>query len=101
MTRCFLVVIAGLFAALVAGCARQRPAAGDTVFPIVHCPKTWQAGQSVVMQVKLGVQSEQEKPELLRFEQLPETPDLRANITFYKGDDVIATENDIALVPDC
>lgn len=104
MTRFSLAILAGMTAAF-AGCSQQpppRPAAGDTVYPIVHCPKSWQAGQAVILQVKLGVQQlGQDKPELLQFEEVPHEPELRANLTFCKGDEVVSTLSNVLLVPDC
>jgi hypothetical protein len=106
MTRIASTVFLGFLAATLTGCSKERPAlrpaAGDTVFPVVSCPKTWQAGEPIVLSVKLAAQNENEsKPIVLKFEDVPHEPELRGNFVFYKGDDVVGRHDGVLLVPDC
>jgi len=105
MPRWFTIL--GMIATLFAGCAKKeiveaRPGPGDTIFPIVNCPKSWTAGSPIAMTVKLGMQRDgEQKPQLLTFEEVPHEPELRATFTFLKDDEVVSTVADVLLTPDC
>lgn len=82
--------------------AAARPGPGDKVFPVVTCPKSWRAGAPVVLSVRLGVQGPDDaKPLLLKFEDVPVEPELRAKFTFFKDNEVVKTHTAVKLVPDC
>lgn len=107
MHRFWSMVITAVF---LTGCStpapqaqpQARPAPGDTVFPIVRCPKSWTAGAAVVLSVQLGCKNAGEsKPVILSYESVPEAPELRATFTFFKGEQEVKRYADVLLVPGC
>lgn len=105
LRRCQTLCLILIAPALLSSCAKTpapRPGPGDKVFPIVTCPKSFQAGGPVVITVRLGMQgADDPKPLLLKFEDVPLEPDLRASFTFFKNDEVVQSCTDVKLVPDC
>lgn len=104
----FLPAILGdlLLILALTGCVtappETRPAPGDRVFLQLICPKSWQAGDSVILSVKLRVQGSQDaRPKLLRHEDIPPDHVPHATLTFWGDTDVVKVLSDVALEREC
>jgi hypothetical protein len=94
-----------VLAIVLMGCSREpgpRPATGDVVSVLIFRPKSWTAGEPVVLNAKLRVQGSREvKGELLAHESVPEDSPPRVTLTFLKDAEVVKVFDNVAMKPDC
>jgi len=103
MSRLTLTILCPLL--LLCGCAKPpapRPKAGDTVSIEMNCLKTWEAGTPVILSVKMQAKGPQDKhPLWLTHAEVPHDQPPRATLTFWRGDELVASFDDVAMTPEC
>jgi hypothetical protein len=106
MTRHSVRITVFLVGLTFVGCAKSpappRPIAGDTVTVELITLKSWQVGQPIILSAKLRVQGPKElEPAWLTNEEVPHDAPPRATLTFWHGDEILQTFDDVPMTPAC